>query len=246
MVQSIERAMEIIHILISDDRKSSWSLSEISDKVGLPLSSVHRLVTALMRQGLVVQVPETKRYKIGYTWMEIGFWLHEHLDFREAARPIMERLAQEVEESVYYSMPDGDYAMIIDRVDSPLSVRIIDNLGEKIPMHIGAANKSMLAFMKQEKAEGIIKHWLSSESDQKQIERQLSDIKEKGYAVSYGEKTKRTISIAAPVFGFDQEVVGSVYINSLADQSTDDRFSFMSDKVMLAAQEISRQTGKAP
>ncbi|HEX7065598.1 MAG TPA: IclR family transcriptional regulator [Bacillales bacterium] len=246
MVQSIERAMEIINILISDNRKSSWSLSEISDKVGLPLSSVHRLVTALMKQGLVMQIPETKRYKIGYTWMEIGFWLHEHLDFRETARPIMERLAQEVEESVYYSIPDNHYATIIDRVDSPVSVRIIDNLGERIPMHIGAANKSMLAFMKPEKATQIISHWLPTEAEQKQLRQQLDEIKETGYAVSYGEKTKRTTSIAAPVYGFDHKVVGSVYINLLADQATKDRFPFMTEKVLQAAEEISRQTGKAP
>ncbi|HET7579134.1 MAG TPA: IclR family transcriptional regulator [Bacillales bacterium] len=245
MVQSIERAMKIIHTLISDNRKTSWTLSEISEKAGLPQSSVHRLINTLKKHGLISQSPVTKQYKIGHTWMEVGFWLHEHLDFREVARPIMERLAEEVQESVYFSVPNGDFATIIDRVDSPLSVRIIDNLGERIPLTIGAANKSMLAFMKPEKAQQIIDGLMATNSEKSILLSQLEKIRREGCAISYGEKTEGTFSIAAPVFSFDHQVVGSVYINLLADKKTKNRAS-LAEKVMNAAKEISDQTGKAP
>lgn len=246
MVQSIERAMKIVNILISDNRKSSWTLSEISEKAELPQSSVHRLINTLRNHGLVSQSPVTKQYKIGNTWMEIGFWLHEHLDFRDVARPIMERLAQEVQESVYFSMPNGESAIIIDRVDSPLSVRIIDNLGERIPLNLGAANKSMLAFMKEEKAQHIIDQLVASDPEKSKLLTELNKIKQNGYAISYGEKTQGTTSIAAPVLSFDHRVVGSIYINLLSDKNTKARCSTLVEKVTQAAKEVSDQSGKAP
>ncbi|MFC7395018.1 IclR family transcriptional regulator [Scopulibacillus cellulosilyticus] len=246
MVQSIDRAMQIINILISDDSKNSWAISEIANETGLPLGSVHRIISTLMKHGLVSQIPETKRYKVGYTWMEIGLRSLENIDFREATRPIMEQLALEVKESVYFSIPNGNFAIIIDRVDSPSSVRIIDNLGERIPLHIGAANKSMLAYMDDKKANRIINQLIDSEDDRLTLLQMLREIRTNGFAVSYSEKTEGTASIAAPVIGFNNKIIGSLYINLLSHQIPDDRLSFLIEKVKNAANEASMRIGKTP
>lgn len=246
MVQSIERAMKIVNTLRSNSRKRLWSLSEIAAAVHLPLSSVHRLVSSLMKYGLVSQDQETKRYQMGYTWMEIGFWLHDHLDFREMARPIMEQLAEDVQESVYFSIPHGDVAIIIERIDSPSNVKIIDHLGERIPLNVGAANKSMLAFMKEDKRERLARQWFQSDSEINNFEKQLDSIRLHGYSVSSDEKTKGTTSIAAPVFGMNGQLFGSIYINMLTDERTSGKMSEWARKVTEAAEQVSIHTGKAP
>ncbi|MGC4377226.1 IclR family transcriptional regulator [Fictibacillus sp. Mic-4] len=246
MVQSIDRAMQIIHILTSDDHKPNWSISEIAEQAELPLSTVHRLLRSLTNYGLVAQVPETKQYKIGLTWMEIGLKLLENMDFRSVARPVMEKLAQEVQESIYLNMLSGINSIIIERVDSPLKVRMTDNLGERIPMNIGAANKTMLAFMNPIDAKRIMDKLLISETKKKELAEQLSEVQKKGYAVSYGEKTEGTASIAAPIIGFDQKVMGAISIGVLSYSITDERLSFLIDKVIEAAEEISLQVGKTP
>ena len=103
----------------------------------------------------------------------------------------MKRLAYEVEESVYLNIPNGTHSIIIERMDSPLKIRVIDNLGEQIPLSIGAANKTMLANMKQNEMEYIVEQLLSALPEQKQILLdQIKQIRNEGYAVSYGEKQK--------------------------------------------------------
>ncbi|HET7627220.1 MAG TPA: IclR family transcriptional regulator [Bacillales bacterium] len=246
MVQSIDRAMDIIQVLISEDNRRTWSISEIADIVGLPASSVHRLLGSLVKHGLVEKAPETKRYQIGYTWMEIGYWLHERLDFRQTARPFMEQLAADTRETVYLSVPTGDSAVIVERIDSPDRVRIIDNIGERIPMHIGAANKSMLAFMEEMKRTQIIESLQQITKIQgKELMEQLSQIKNRGYAVSFGEKTPGTASIAAPVINRRQDVVGAVYINFVRDETANARFDEWTTKVREAARLVSASVGKA-
>ncbi|MFD1206295.1 hypothetical protein ACFQ38_14455 [Sporosarcina contaminans] len=54
-------------------------------------------------------------------------------------------MAKEVEETVYLNTPNDDVSSLIDRIDSPRNVRIIDLIDERIPMNIGAANKTMIA-----------------------------------------------------------------------------------------------------
>ncbi len=243
MVQSIDRAMQIIQILVSDDSRQTWSISEIAEKTSLPLSTVHRLISSMMKHSLVMQVPETKQYKVGYMWMEIGLRQLENMDTRAVARSVMERLAHEVKESIYLSIPHGTDAIIIERVDSPLSVRIIDNLGERIPLHIGAANKTMLANLEPKEAERIVKQLLSSPETRQALLERLPEIKRNGYAVSYGEKTEGTASIAAPIIGFNQKVTGALSIGVLSYSITDDRLAFLIDKVKEGAKEISLKIG---
>ena len=81
----------------------------------------------------------------------------------------MKRLVAEVEESVYLNIPNGTHSIIIERIDSPLKIRVIDNLGEQIPLSIGAANKTMLANMKTNEMEHIVEYLLPSLPEQKQI-----------------------------------------------------------------------------
>jgi DNA-binding IclR family transcriptional regulator len=243
MVQSIDRAMNIIHILMSDDSKQAWSISDIAEKAELPLSTVHRLISSLMKYGLVMQIPETKQYKAGHTWMEIGLRLLESINYRDVARAVMERLAQEVKESVYLSIPSGTDAIIIERVDSPQNVRIIDNLGERIPLHIGAANKSMLANMDPREAERVVRQLLPTPDKQQALLERLPEIKRNGYAVSYGEKTEGTASIAAPIIGFNHKVAGALSIGVLSYRITDDRLAFLIEKAKEGAREISVKIG---
>ncbi|WP_026585317.1 IclR family transcriptional regulator [Bacillus sp. J33] len=244
MVQSIDRAMHIIHILTSDDDKNAWAISEIAEKTALPISTVHRLIGSLIKNGLVMQIPDTKLYKIGYTWMEIGLKLLENTDFRDVTRPIMEQLAQDVKETVYFNIPSGNYSIIMDRIDSPRSVRIIDSLGERIPLHIGAANKTILANMPEKQAEQIIHSLISSQKERDKFIKHLREVKRNGYAISYGEKTDGTASVAAPVIGFNHKVIGAINIEMLDYEITDEHLTFLTDKVKLAAQTISMKIGR--
>ncbi|MDT3424953.1 DNA-binding IclR family transcriptional regulator [Paenibacillus forsythiae] len=243
MVQSIDRAMQIVHLLISEENRSDWPISDIAAQVGLPLSTTHRLIGSLIKHDLVAQVPETKQYKVGPKWMEIGLRQLEQMDMRTAARPVMERLASEVKESVYLSLPNMYDAFIIDRVDSPGTVRVIDNLGERIPMHIGAPNKSMLANMDPKIAEAILVRLIDEKEKRLELLHKLPEIRKAGYCISYGEKTEGTASVAAPIIGFGRKVVGALSIGIISYQISEDRLAFLVEQTIRNAAEISKKLG---
>jgi DNA-binding IclR family transcriptional regulator len=244
MVQSIDRAMKIIQLLTSDQSKTCWPISEIADRTELPLSTVHRLISSLIRYELVTQVPETKQYRIGNKWMEIGLKMLENLDFRVIARSYMEQLSLEVEESIYLNIPNHTDSIIIERVDSPLKVRIIDNLGERIPLTIGAANKTILASMPKEEVMRILNQLQVNAMTSNKLFDQLGEISRLGYAISYGEKTEGTASIAAPIIGYHNQIIGALSIGILSYNITDDRLTHLIERVKYTAEQISMRLGK--
>ena len=231
MVQSIDRAISIIKLLNSTNEKEYWAISDIADGTHLPVSTVHRLLNSLMEHGLVTQISETKQYKIGPMWMEIGLRQLEKVDYRSVAREVMKRLVAEVEESVYLNIPNGTHSIIIERIDSPLKIRVIDNLGEQIPLSIGAANKTMLANMKTNEMEHIVEYLLPSLPEQKQILlNQIKQIKMKDM-LSVMVKTEGTASVVAPIIGFNHKVVGALSVGLISHRINDDRLSFLISKV---------------
>ncbi|EJL40519.1 IclR family transcriptional regulator [Brevibacillus agri] len=243
MVQSIERTMKIIRVLISDE-KPAWPISELADATGLPISTLHRFLDSMIQFGLVEQEPATKHYKPGYTWMEIGFILHEKLNLRAVARPFMEELANEVEESIFLNVPAGTDSMPIEKVESPLKIRIDENLGERIPLTIGAPSKMILAHAKAAEIAKVVSAQLPEQRQQAFVE-QLAAAKQSGYAISYGEKTEGTMAVAAPVFGYGNQLVAALSINAPIFRVPEERLPQLIEKVKEKATAISARIGGA-
>jgi len=243
MVQSINRAMYIINVLVSDDNKSGWSISQLAETTSLPLSTLHRILHTLKQQGLVIQSTETKQYQLGYKWMEMGLRLLDKMDFRAVARPIMERLAAEVEESIYLNMPNGTDAIVIEKVDSPLKLRIAENLGILIPLNIGAPNKTILAFMKDKEIVQIMNQLNVLLEKRQRLWNQLNEIRQNRYAISHGEKTEGTACIAAPIIGINDQILAAISINMPSLRFNEARRPILIEKVKEAAMEISMKLG---
>ncbi|MGG2028751.1 IclR family transcriptional regulator [Gottfriedia sp. S16(2024)] len=244
MVQSIDRAMLIIDILNSDESKSNWQITELAEKTSLSLGTLHRLLNSLIQHGLVVQIPETKHYKLGYKWMELGLRQLDKLDFRSVARPVMERLANHVEESIYLNIESGIDGIVIDKIDSPLKIRIAENLGIRIPLHIGAPNKTILAYMKEYEIQQVLDQLNLSPNSISTLKQQLVEIRQNGYAISQSEKTEDTAAIAAPITGYNNKVLAALSVNVPGFRFTQERIPFLIEEVIKAAEEISKKIGK--
>ncbi len=137
----------------------------------------------------------------------------------------------------------GLEAIIIERIDSENNpIRIYDQLGSRIPMHIGAANNSMLTNMPTAKSSSILENLLPIEQ-LLSMETALKKIKEQGYAISHGEKTKGTSSIAIAVRDGLGEVVGAVSLEFVSFNLTESRMEFLIDKVMETGKRKSEKLG---
>jgi IclR family transcriptional regulator, KDG regulon repressor len=242
-MQTIDRAMQVIKVLAESDSKKWFSITDLSKECDLPVSTMHRLLQSLIKHGLIQQDPNLKLYSMGYAWLEYGLQMYDTFDFVGLIRPEMEKLMHEVEESVYFSKPIGLEAIVVERIDCPHNpIRIYDQLGIRIPMNIGAANKVMLANMHKDEAEKII-NGLVPKDERESFQQVLNNIRQKGYGESHGEKTKGTSAVAAPIFNHTNELIGAVSIGYVTFNQTDEKQQLFIEKVIQSSLRISAKLG---
>ncbi|QTD40690.1 IclR family transcriptional regulator [Sporosarcina sp. Te-1] len=245
-MQSIDRAMSIAKILASQPTEVGLPISELAQECQLPLSTLHRILQAMIKQGMVEQDAQTKYYRLGTIWLEYGLQVYDTMDYVNKIRPELDRLAKEVDESVYLSKPSGEEAIIIERIDSENNpIRIYDQLGSRIPMHIGAANKAMLAAMPIDRRAEIL-HGLVSLNGMAPLEAELVKIGQQGYAVSHGERTEGTSSVAVAVLNGFGEVIGAISVGTLTFNLTESRLEFLILQILETGHRVSTKLGYRP
>ncbi|MEK3993469.1 IclR family transcriptional regulator [Psychrobacillus sp. FSL K6-2365] len=238
-MQSITRAMSVAKVLAAHANDKGISISELSKQCELPLSTMHRLLQAMIKQSMVEQDEHSKLYRLGMVWLEYGLQVYDTIDYVSKVRPELERLSKEVEESVYLSKPVGIEAMIVERIDSENNpIRIYDQLGLRIPLHIGAANKSILAAMPSSQSESILSQLLPA-GEIPNFSQTLSQITKQGYAISHSERTEGTSSVAVSIKDSLGQIIGAISVGVVSFNLTEERLAFLTSKIIETGNNIS-------
>ncbi|MDI1343223.1 MAG: helix-turn-helix domain-containing protein, partial [Pseudolabrys sp.] len=140
-VQVIARAAAILRAL--EDENSGLSLGQIAQRVQLARSTVQRIVAALETEKLVIAATPNGRVRLGPTIMRLAASVRS--DFISLARPLLERLSAELEETVDLSTVKKDYLVFIDQVIGSHRLRTDSAVGETCPLYCTANGKAYLA-----------------------------------------------------------------------------------------------------
>lgn len=140
-VQVIARAAAILRAL--EDENSGLSLGQIAQRVNLARSTVQRIVAALETEKLVIAATPNGRVRLGPTIMRLAASVRS--DFISMARPLLERLSTELEETVDLSTVKKDHLVFIDQVIGSQRLRTVSAVGETFPLHCTANGKAYLA-----------------------------------------------------------------------------------------------------
>lgn len=140
-VQVIARAAQILRAL--DGEPHGLSLSQLSDRLRLPRSTVHRVVTALATEGLLAAASPNGRVRLGPEIARLA--LASRRELRLELRPHLQRLFDQLNETVDCAVLDGDHLRFIDQIAAPHRLRAVSSVGATFPLHCTANGKALLA-----------------------------------------------------------------------------------------------------
>lgn len=193
-IQVIARAAEILRALGAEPR--GLTPSELAGRAGLPRSTVHRILAALEDEGLVAVVGPG-RYRLG---TGLGHLIAtERRDVRVTARPLIEALAQLVEETVDLAVLVQDHVTFIDQVPAPQRLRAVSTVGATFPAHCTANGKALLAELSTDHVLALLPQELhpltpDTVTDRSRLLAQLEEVRRIGYAI---DREEHTIGISA-------------------------------------------------
>ena len=151
-VQVIARAATILRAL--EDENGGLSLGQIAQRVNLARSTVQRIVAALETEKLVIAATPNGRVRLGPTIMRLAASVRN--DFIALARPFLERLSTELQETVDLSTVKKDHLVFIDQVIGSQRLRTVSAVGETFPLYCTANGKAYLAQLSDAAVEALL------------------------------------------------------------------------------------------
>ncbi len=248
MLSSVKKATRIIEAFA--DGKREWSITELSQEMGVPQPSLHHFLSTFRNVGWIVQNPVSKRYRLGIKLWEIGCAAVNFRENAESARPFLHALMEACGETVHLGMispEDPANVVYIDRVDSAEPVRIVTALGSRAPSHSSAMGKAILAHNERFEKAVIDKPLAPMTShtitDPVLLKRDLAETRQRGYSIGKGEFIGEMIGIAVPVRDRFGDVTLGIGLWAPAQKMTTSYIDKIAPLVLETARKVSQQLG---
>lgn len=247
-VRSLDRAVAILNAFSRE--RGELGLSAVAELTGLTTSTAHRLLNSLLTHGLIQQVSGSKRYALGSHILRLAYIASGNVSVRQAALPIMQRLRDASDETIGLHLIRADNRrIVVDQVESrqPLR-RTYTELGEPIALHQGAPGKVLLAFLSPEAREALLAAPLPAvteltPTDPDKLRQELQEIRERGYALSFGERVRDIHTVAVPVSNHTGSVIACLSVTGPTVRMPRERLESLAELAMVAARDLSRQLG---
>jgi len=188
----------------------------------------------------------TKKYKLGFTLLEIGRSAYSQIDLKTAARPVTEDLMEKTRTSIFLGILNWDHVTILDIVEARQDLNITAPVGSTIPLFAGAVGKVFLASMDEEQAtriigsKGLPRFTENSIVDPKLYHQELKQVREKGYAVDDEEYILGVRAVASPLMGLGQ-LRSAIWAVGFKASLDDRKMSSIADETHMAANTISQR-----
>ncbi|RKP48790.1 IclR family transcriptional regulator [Cohnella endophytica] len=220
-VRAVERALDVLLCFAS---RHEWGLTEIAGRVGLHKSTVHRLLATLEDKGFVTRDAATDKYRLGLSVLELSAHLFRSDDPSVVLLPEMEKLRDEISETISLYVRDRSERVRIQAVQSMQAIRRVATVGARLPLSVGASSKVLLAFANDGDRETVLADpsW-PAQLDLQTFAKQLDEIVSTGYATSFEEREPGAAAVAAPIFNRSGKLVAALAVSGPSNRLTPDR-----------------------
>jgi len=239
---SMEKALDIL-LLFNSDRQE-LSATDISDAMGIPLSTTYKYLKALREKDFINKNSCSNKFHLGWTIFQIAIRHNDERRISDLAYCEMRSLAAAVGETILLTVLSDQKALCLEKVDSCRLVKISHDRGSVRPLHVGASGKILLAFQAPEFVSSYLGRDPLPRIDQEsRIDLQLQAIRQQGFAFSDSELDCGAIAIAAPVFNHTRQLVAGLTVAGPRDRMDNNKLGTWTQMVREKADILSRRLG---
>jgi DNA-binding IclR family transcriptional regulator len=239
--QTLARGIQIVEFLLRADH--SQRPADIARATGIQRSAVYRLLHELEHHSYVAREADTKRYTVGSGLVAIASLVFNKVDIRRFARPAMEELGQQTQETISLHVRRGTKRICIDVVPSPQPISRVVLIGETLPVYAGPTGKAILAYVEGGDRKSLLTQAVrDAATSMSELQSVLEGIHFDGYVASIGDRTPEVGGLSAPVFNAEG-VLGSMTISGPAARWTLEKMQQAASSLVSASTRLSVALG---
>lgn len=246
-VQSVDRAISVLEILA---RRGDAGVTEIALELGVHKSTAFRLVSVLEARGLVDQNSERGKYRLGLGVLRLAGATAARFEVTQQARPVIEALARDLDETINIAILSGHDALYLDQVAGTSALQLHNWVGRRIPLHCTSNGKALIAYLPDRRQRELLEEPLprfteTTITDVDEVLRELAVVREQGFATAFEEFELGLVAVASPVRDLSGTVVASLSASGPVFRLPRARLPELGAAVLAAAGEVSRRLGFA-
>ncbi len=238
-LRGVDRALAVL--LAFSRETPTLGVTELSERLGLTKSAIHRILRSLLAHGMVTQDRETRAYSLGFRVLALAAGVTGEASLRQICAPHMQWLRAVTDETIGLYVVAGDVRMCLEEFESPHPLRMAAGVGRCFPLDAGASSKALLvdgeanADLWRRATNGL------SAPRRAQLEADLRRLRAAGYIATRGETVVGSASVAAPIrVGPRGEVTAALSIAGPASRLDDAQAERFAPLLLEAVNRISR------
>ena len=245
-VQVVAKAASVLDRLAEEQEVSA---THLADLVGEPRSTVYRLLASLQQVELVEPGARRGTYRLGLKLLRLGSAVSARFDERQAALPVMQRIHDASEETVFLCIRDGYEAVCIERIDGRWVHSMALPLGGSLPLHVGAAPRALLAheprdFWEEYVSRGPLVPFTSrTPTTRAGVVSALEETLRTGCSVSDGDVVLGMAAVGAPVHDYRGAVRAALSMSGPRPTILEENLEASKELILAGAREISAALG---
>jgi DNA-binding IclR family transcriptional regulator len=248
IIQAVSHALDLLEQFHGD--VDELGVTELSKRLKLHKNNVFRLLATLESRGYIEQNRATENYRLGLKSLELGQTFIKQMGLLRQAKPILEKLVKECNETSYVAIFKEGYSVYLDVVETDLTVRVVSRVGSRLPSYCTASGKVHLAYMSEEDIDAVLAprelkaYTPTTFTDRQALKKELRQVAEQGYAIDNEELDPGVRCVAAPIRDYTRRIVGAVSISGPSMRLPDERLEKeLIPLVMEASEELSTRLG---
>jgi sugar lactone lactonase YvrE/DNA-binding IclR family transcriptional regulator len=225
---------------------------DLQAATGLSKGTLARMLNTLVLFRFVRHEDSDNTYRLGHRLFELAHRVWESFDLRGAAVPLLDRLADDLRETIALCSIENDEVLYIEQRSrgGPFGFRI--EIGRRAPLHCTAGGKTLLAFAPPHEQRAVLDRIRLDPFTERTLtseEALIADLaltKARGYAISRGEHVDGVSSVAAPILDHTGAAIAAIGAFGPSSRLSNDRLHVAGRDLMAAARQISGNVGAAP
>jgi DNA-binding IclR family transcriptional regulator len=239
--QAVIRAVGLLKAFSRD--RPEQTLAELSDDMGLSKTTAHRLLTALESEGLVARNPVTRTFRLGPAVLVLGSRALISNDLRTIVEPELRGLAERTGEMATLEVPIERSMLILAEVSGRHLVTVTAELGTRWPIHATSTGKAFLAALPEGQRRKLLvlplsRHTPSTIVDVEELERELEQVRERGYATAHEELEAGASAVGAVLRNSLGTPVGAISFGGPTSRLTPRRVKSLAQELVTVAERL--------
>ena len=232
-------------------REPGLGFTGIQERLGMPKSSTHHLISTMCELGLIKR-RSLGGYGLGLKLLELAAIAKESNDVQRDAMPILRDFAQRVQLTCHLGVFENGEAVYLARLEGARDIIVRSHAGQRFPVNCSALGKCLIAWLAPDALDAVIanlafeKRMPKTVMNAQDFRVHLADVRRRGWALDDEEQAPNCRCVAAPIRDRDGVVVAAISAVGTLEQVGDKRLEMLAAQVMAAAGAISESVYSTP